>query len=223
MKPAGTARMDGPRFMQVRSASRSRWCSRPLAAESNRLVVSRSIATVVLVIVLCVVSLLPVLGAAPQARGSKFRGSPSGARPSAAISCSKDAAADALLGSPSFLQMLDTTDLRLGEGYEPFSVVKVACHDFTGDGRRDMAVLLMCCTAASPTPLAIFQNRGDRWRLRFSQVRRLVYGIRARGPDLILRSPHFEISDPLCCPSSYRHYRLRWAGNRFVLRRIRAG
>ena len=208
--------------MQDRFASRRRSCSRLLAAESNRPLVSRPAATVGVVVALYVVSLLQGLGAAPQARGSEFRGSDSVARPSAALSCSKDAAADALLGSPRFLQMLDTTDLRLGEGYEPFSVVKVVCHDFTGDGRRDMAALLMCCTAASPTPLAIFQNRGDRWRLRFSQVRRLVYGIRTRGSDLILRSPHFEISDPLCCPSSYRRYRLRWAGNRFVLRRIRA-
>jgi hypothetical protein len=137
-------------------------------------------------------------------------------------SCSKAAARRAILGVPSFVRAVRR---RVYAGkqslFSIYNTQRVICRDLTGDGRRDMAVLMFCCTAASPTPVAIFRNTGSRWAYAFGSTRRLVDAMSVRGHDLIELSPVYRRSDAFCCPSSHRRHRLDWTGHRFVSRRAR--
>lgn len=99
---------------------------------------------------------------------------------------------------------------------EHFGTSKVICHGITSNTAHDMVALFGCCTISAPTPLAVFDVQGGHWKLLYSMVTRLVYGISLQGRDVIERTPVYTPRDFTCCPSHYRLYRLRWAGNRFV-------
>jgi hypothetical protein len=97
-----------------------------------------------------------------------------------------------------------------------FFAAALICHSLIGKGVATMAVTYGCCTAASPTPLAVFEAVDGKWRLVYLLVNRLVYDIKLQGNAIVEKTPVYSRADPLCCPSHYRIYRLRWSGHRFM-------
>lgn len=79
-----------------------------------------------------------------------------------------------------------------------------------------MTVQYSCCTISAPTPLAVFKAVDDKWQLAYLLLNRLVYNIKLQGNSILERTPVYSRTDPLCCASHYRIYRLRWNGRRFV-------
>lgn len=139
----------------------------------------------------------------------------------AALGCNRTAARSAILRS-RFRRTLHRLGLsrnyRAGD-IEGFGVTTLICADLTGDGKPEMAALLTCCTAGSPTPLAIFDRTGTGWRFRYGMTRHPIWGLSRSGRSLILRQPVWRRGDGNCCPSSYRHYRLAYRAGGFKLRR----
>jgi hypothetical protein len=102
-----------------------------------------------------------------------------------------------------------------------WSVSSVYCdRRLAGTSRADMVALFACCTSGAPTPLAIFRPARGRWRLSYSSFKPLIYGLSFKGRTLIEKRPIYHRNDPLCCPSGYTHWRLRWNGSRWTIRRI---
>lgn len=143
---------------------------------------------------------------------------------SSAATCSR-ATARGVIGDSSFGRAIER---RLGQyvagGAGPilgFGISQLICADVTRDGRREMIVLLKCCTANTPTPWAIFARRGGAWRPLFRVVSRRIsvtrIRVNARG-DVVEKLPRYEPDDGLCCPSGYTYRTTRWNGSRFVVR-----
>lgn len=133
-------------------------------------------------------------------------------------SCSKRAA-EAAMAQVSGAKHLAR---RIGGPFTKiFSPFKLFCSDVTHDGKRDMTALFGCCTAASPTPLGVFVSAGSHWKLKFSSLRPLIYGLSVKHGDLYEKRPVYRRSDALCCPSSYRRYRLHYSHGHFRTRRVR--
>lgn len=90
-------------------------------------------------------------------------------------------------------------------------------------GQPDMAVQFDCCTADSPTPLAIFRALDGRWRLSYSW-HGVTYRLRVRGRSFIESRPVYtKTSAGLCCPSYYTYWSVTWTGTRWRVRRIGSG
>ena len=141
----------------------------------------------------------------------------------ASPTCSNGAAQAAVLNSKSLVKAIKKTRvLYSGAGiFDVYRVYKLVCKDFTGDGVKDMGVLMLCCTAASPTPVAVFRAVGPSWKLAYSSTRRLVWNLSARGSSLIMRSPVYRRGNAACCPSKYAYYKLAWKGKSFKLGRTK--
>jgi hypothetical protein len=99
--------------------------------------------------------------------------------------------------------------------FDVFQLTKLTCADLTGDGKKEMAVYLTCCTAASPTPFAIFRPDGDAWAMAYRSTRLLIDKQTRRGRRIYFRHPVYKRTDPLCCPSSERSYVLEYKGGKF--------
>jgi hypothetical protein len=104
-----------------------------------------------------------------------------------------------------------------------FGVGQLLCADITGDSRREMIVLLQCCTVSAPSPWAIFKaGARGRWALRYSRIKTVAFRLRVDAArDVEAKSPHYAPSDPNCCPSSYDYVRAHWTGRTFVTLRGR--
>ncbi len=103
-----------------------------------------------------------------------------------------------------------------------FSVYSLICAPLMGGHRNDMAVLLSCCTAASPSPVLIFAPAHGAWRLTYaSSLHVVIDTLRRRGRTLIESRPVYGRTTPLCCPSGHRRWALRWTWRRWALARIR--
>ena len=144
--------------------------------------------------------------------------SPAGA--AAGPACTKAAARKAVL-STGFARRIKTT---LGSVFRPgesvlglFDVGQLLCADVTADGRREMIVLLQCCTVSAPSPWAIFKvDARGRWALRYTRIRTVAFRLRVDAAgDVEAKSPHYAPSDPNCCPSSYHYVRAHWTGTAF--------
>ena len=132
------------------------------------------------------------------------------------LKCNKRTASTAVSGT-----RLGRTMRRWAASPPGFSVFAVYCgHRLTGTGRADMVVLFGCCTSGAPTPLAIFRPEHGRWRLSYSSFNPLVYGLSFEGRTVIEKRPVYHRGDPMCCPSAYRYWRLRWKGSHWTVRRI---
>ena len=134
--------------------------------------------------------------------------------PPAPLACNRQAANSAARRSAIPNQLWH----RLHRSFsgDHFSAGQVLCDNLTGDHARGMIALYGCCTVTAPTPLGVFEALGGEWKLVYSLVGRLVYNIKMQGRDLIEETPSYSRSNPLCCPSHYRLYRLHWNGRRFV-------
>jgi hypothetical protein len=144
-----------------------------------------------------------------------------GAAP-AALGCTKAAARKAVVSTGFARKVkarLGASVFRPGESVLGlFGIGRLLCADVTGDGTREMIVLLQCCTVSSPSPWAIFQAGWQgRWTLRYSRIKTVAFRLRVDAArDVEAKSPHYAPSDPNCCPSSYDYVRAHWTGRTFV-------
>lgn len=154
-------------------------------------------------------ALLPILATALLAATA--------APAAAAPACTESAAQNAVTASAPLERAIRATGAVMidEQVFDVFGVARLICRDLTGDDRRELTVLLDCCTAASPTPLAIFRRRGGRWKLAYRSTRLLISTLRRDGRKLRLRRPVYRRTDPLCCPSAHRRYVVRWRRGEF--------
>jgi hypothetical protein len=107
------------------------------------------------------------------------------------------------------------------EVFDVFQIDKLICHDLTGDDSPEMVAFLACCTAASPTPFAIFTPVDGEWTTTYASTRLLVSSEKRKGKTLRLRHPVYKRTDPLCCPSSHTRYEIKYVKGEFRRSRLR--
>ena len=141
----------------------------------------------------------------------------------AAPPCSKSAARDAIAASFGAQEAIRRTgNVEPGQDvFEVYGVSRVRCRDLTGDGKREMGVLLRCCTVSSYSPFLIFRPAGSGWEYRYAKSRMTIFKVSARGRSFVLKEPDYAATDPNCCPSDYRYFRIRYRRGEFRTRRIR--
>jgi hypothetical protein len=141
----------------------------------------------------------------------------------AAPACSKSAARDAIAASSGAQEAIRRTgNVEPGQDvFEVYGVSRVRCRDLTGDGKRELGVLLRCCTVSSYSPFLIFRPAGSAWEYRYGKSRMTIFRVTARGRSFVLKEPDYAATDPNCCPSDYRYYRIRYRRGEFRTRRIR--
>ena len=103
--------------------------------------------------------------------------------------------------------------------YGPWEgIANVICHDFTRDGRIDMAVTYASGGTAGDIAWFAFRRDGPRWRLALARLRVYKLGLSVRGSDLVETTPVYRPGDPNCCPTGgYDHGRWHWNGRALVL------
>ncbi|MEX1143067.1 MAG: hypothetical protein WD993_07250 [Thermoleophilaceae bacterium] len=99
------------------------------------------------------------------------------------------------------------------------------CHDFTGDGRRDVAFAIASGGTGGAFEWAVFRRRprtSDPAAKRFRKVAERRSGTHTsmtrRRRLLVVRNPIYRADDPNCCPTGgerLRSYRVK--ANRVVL------
>lgn len=141
--------------------------------------------------------------------------------------CNRHIARLAVAGTPlgHYMTTLDSSPGFRGVGpptdTKAWFIQGFYCRNLSG--RPDMAVQFDCCTADSPTPLAIFRAIHGRWRLEYSW-HGVSYDLRIRGRSLIESRPVYTRTSPgLCCPSYYSYWSITWTGTRWRVRRIGSG
>jgi hypothetical protein len=141
----------------------------------------------------------------------------------AAPTCSKSAAHDAIAASAGAQEAIRRTgNVEPGQDvFDVYGVSRVRCRDLTGDGKREMGVLLRCCTVSSYSPFLIFRPAGSAWEYRYAKSRMTIFKVSARGRSFVLKEPDYAATDPNCCPSDYRYYRIRYRHGEFRTKRIR--
>ena len=90
----------------------------------------------------------------------------------------------------------------------------VICHDFTGDGRRDMAFAIASGGTGGAFKFAVYRrtrSRSRRLGRRFSKLIERGFGsktqLRRRGRRLQVFNPIFRDGDPNCCPTGGAYVR----------------
>jgi len=138
--------------------------------------------------------------------------------------CTRKAARAAILGSSfgrSIEKKLPDNVKNGAGGILGHGIWKLRCADVTRDGRKEMIVVLTCCTANTPTPWAIFGRKAGKWRPAFQVVSRKtsLAGLRVNSKgDVVEKLPIYRLDDALCCPSSFSYRFTHWNGSRFVVR-----
>jgi hypothetical protein len=96
----------------------------------------------------------------------------------------------------------------------------VLCGDFTGDGRRDMAVTLASGGTAGDIAWAAFRKAGRSWHLAGTNPNTYKVGLFLVRGDLVESTPIYRKNDPNCCPTGgFAHRRLHWNGRALVVTR----
>lgn len=141
--------------------------------------------------------------------------------------CSKASAKRAVVESGVFNAAFDeffgeSASPEADELFEVFGVYKVWCRDFTLDGRRDMAVNLLCCTVSSPRPLVVFVDTDAGWQVGWQRFNSQAWRPRSVGRTLRYRTPVYRRTDANCCPSTFRYYKLTYTRAELRLVRVKA-
>ena len=140
-------------------------------------------------------------------------GATASAQAASAPSCSSAQARAAIKASKLRMKLLGPV-----QAVDPNSVDKVICHDFTRDGRPDMAVTIASGGTAGDIGWIVFRATPAGWSpvLRHGGYK---VGLFRVGGDLVTSQPIYEKNDPNCCPTGgFAHDRYHWNGTRFVLR-----
>jgi len=123
-------------------------------------------------------------------------------------------------------QLLPRVDELYPAGYDGDAAARgysaeVLCGDLTGDGDREMIVVMYCCTGGSLQPWGIFRHdsRGD-WALSYASPRdnlRRRLRLISRGVKAVTTA-RYEGG----CTRRVRNHLVRWNGERFVGKLSRA-
>jgi hypothetical protein len=90
------------------------------------------------------------------------------------------------------------------------------CHDFTRDGRVDMAVTLFSGGTAGDLGWVVFRASAGGWKLALHGAGYKL-GVGRVGDDVVVMQPIYRKNDPNCCPTGgFEHERYRWRGSRFA-------
>jgi hypothetical protein len=149
----------------------------------------------------------------------------------AAVTVALTAAASPAHGAPAACGLatakkaVTATKLRmklLGPGtvlVSPSSVDRVICHDFTRDGRADVAVTIASGGTAGDVGFAVFRSVPEGWQVALARDGYKI-GLFRVGNDLVSSQPVYRKNDPNCCPTGgFDHQRFHWNGTRFVVAR----
>jgi hypothetical protein len=102
---------------------------------------------------------------------------------------------------------------RYYRGITGWFLTKRLCRDLDGDGDREMAILLNCCTGGSIGPWAIFKHGPDhQWRIAYAQIRETTWRLQVRGRTVRGLTPApYEGA----CTRHTRWREVRWNGRRW--------
>ena len=144
----------------------------------------------------------------------------------AALTTAPAHAAKPACGPALAKRAVSATNLRmklLGDSpvrVDPSSVDRVLCHDFTRDGRADLAFTIASGGTAGDIGFAVLRaTPTGGWRVGLARSGYKL-GLFRLGNDPVGSQPVYRKNDPNCCPTGgFDHTRYRWNGTRFAIAR----
>jgi len=129
--------------------------------------------------------------------------------------CNLAAAKRAIAATKLRMKLLGDSTVRVA----PSSADQVICHDFTRDGRTDIAVTIASGGTAGDVGFAVFRSSANGWQVALAR-NGYKLGLFRAGGDLVSSQPIYRKNDPNCCPTGgFDHLRFHWNGKRFVVAR----
>jgi hypothetical protein len=129
--------------------------------------------------------------------------------------CNLAAAKRAIATTHPRMKLLGDSTVRIS----PSSADQVFCHDFTRDGRVDIAVTIASGGTAGDVGFAVFRWTPNGWQVALAR-NGYKLGLFRVGGDLVSSQPVYRQNDPNCCPTGgFDHLRFHWNGKRFVVAR----
>jgi hypothetical protein len=129
--------------------------------------------------------------------------------------CNLAAAKRAIAATKLRMKLLGDSTVRVA----PSSADQVICHDFTRDGRIDIAVTIASGGTAGDVGFAVFRSTPTGWQIVLAR-NGYKLGLMRAGGDLVSSQPIYRKNDPNCCPTGgFDHVRYHWNGKRFVVTR----
>jgi hypothetical protein len=131
------------------------------------------------------------------------------------MGCDRAAARAAIASTQLRMTLLGSSPTRV----DPRSADQILCHDFTRDGRLDLAVTIASGGTAGDVGFAVFRATSAGWRVALARTGYKL-GLFRVGSDLGSSQPVYRKNDPNCCPTGgFDHRRYHWNGARFVVAR----
>ena len=130
--------------------------------------------------------------------------------------CGPAAAKRAVAAANLRMKLLGDSPVRV----DPASVDQVLCHDFTRDGRLDLAVTIASGGTAGDIGFAVLRaTLTGNWRVALARSGYKL-GLFRLGGDVVSSQPIYRRNDPNCCPTGgFDHVRYHWNGKHFVVAR----
>ncbi|HZO63142.1 MAG TPA: hypothetical protein VFB35_09200 [Gaiellaceae bacterium] len=129
--------------------------------------------------------------------------------------CTAAAAKRAIAATGLRMKLLGPDPVRV----DPASADQVLCHDFTRDGRTDLAVTIASGGTAGDIGFAVFRAVPGGWRVALARGGYKI-GLFRLGGDVAGSQPVYRTNDPNCCPTGgFDHVRFHWNGTKFVVAR----
>jgi hypothetical protein len=129
--------------------------------------------------------------------------------------CNLAAAKRAIVATKLRMKLLGPDAMQVA----PSRVDRVLCHDFTRDGRTDIAVTIASGGTAGDVGFAVFRATSAGWQVALAR-NGYKLGLFRVGGDPVSSQPVYKQNDPNCCPSGgFDHLRFHWNGKRFVVAR----
>ena len=130
-------------------------------------------------------------------------------------SCNLAAAKRAIAATHLHMKLLGDTAVPVS----PSSIDQVLCHDFTRDGRPDVAVTIASGGTAGDVGFAVFRSTSSGWQVALAR-NGYKLGLFRAGNDLVGSQPIYRKNDANCCPTGgFDHLRFHWNGRRFLVAR----